>query len=182
MSTHGAITLLPNARKGFKALRMRYIRLLSFLLTSLFLGGIACAQTQPAIDAEGLQMLQAVQKTMMGDYKGAESEYSRVISINPQKVEAYLQRGVVRRELGNISGSQADGKAASNLATASIQKNPQDAEAYHQRGMAARLLGNYPQAKQDLEMSLSLGGNPDWKNDVRDTALEEKASKGIRLQ
>ncbi len=157
-----------------------YIRLL--LAASLLFTFPARAQTAPALDEEGMLMISAIQKTMQQDYRGAENDCTRVISINPYNTDAYLQRGVIRRLLGNEQGAYADGQSAYTIASGQLSKNPRNPEAYHQRGMAARLMGNYALAKQELRTSLELGGDPDWKNDLRDTDLEEKASRGVRPQ
>ena len=168
-------------------------RFLSLLWLALTLAGPTQAQTTtfeipqggfagggaPVLDQEGLLMLQAMQQAMNGDFKGAEAVYTSILSNNPQSADAYLHRGVLRRELKNTAGAQSDGKALVNLTNAQLQRNPRDPNLYYQRGMAYRLLGRYDQAMKDIESAIRMGGDPDWRSDLRDTMLEEKASRGI---
>ena len=142
-------------------------------------GSGAAVSGTPALDQEGLQMLDAMQKVQQRDYKGAEQVYTTMLNANPQNSDAHLQRGVLRRELKDVRGSQEDARATISLANGQLMQNQRDAAAYHQRGMAYRLLGQYPQAMQDIDTSLKLGGDTNWKSDLRDTALEEKASHGV---
>ena len=171
----------------------RFSLLLSFVFLSILATGTPARAQQefqipqggfaggsaPALDQEGILMLQAMQKAMQGDFKGAEQVYSSILASNDQNMDAHLHRGILRRELKNTSGSQADAKATIQIANNALQQNPRDAEAYHHRGMAFRLLGQYPQALKDIDTSLRLGGEEQWKTDLRDTVLEEKASRGV---
>src|SRR5579872_2487227 len=66
-------------------------------------------------------MFEAANKVVKHDYKSAEDIYTQAISINPNNIDAYLQRGIVRRELGNAEGTAADGKMAVTLANTSLK-------------------------------------------------------------
>jgi len=139
--------------------------------TQVVLGG---ATVQ--INEQEKAMLTAANKMMKGDFKGAEQDYSGVLAVDSGYVDAYLQRGVVRRLQGNEQGAQNDGRAVLRLAEMALQKNPASAQGYYQRGMGYRLLKQYDHAKADVQKAIELGGKPAWRNDLRDIALEDKAT------
>lgn len=119
-------------------------------------------------------LLEASKKAMAGDLRGAEVAYSAIIASNPNHIEAYLQRGVMRRELGDATGRALDGQAALTLVDQRLQANPNSAELYRQRSMADRLLKNYPQARTDLRRAMQLDGGNRWQTDLQAITLEEK--------
>ena len=96
------------------------------------------------ISDEQKLILQAAQKSSPTRLQEqcAESIYSQIIAgKNGSYTDAYLQRGVVRREMGDQAGMQSDARAVIiTLADASIQQNPNNAISYYQRGMGYRLL------------------------------------------
>jgi tetratricopeptide (TPR) repeat protein len=119
-------------------------------------------------------MFEAPAKIMARDYQGAEAIYTRVLAMNGGNTEAYLQRGIVRRELGNKAGMQSDARAAVTLANTQLQRSGRNAHLYYQRAMGLRLLGRFAEAKRDLQTGMSLSGNQNWQTDLKAIELEEK--------
>lgn len=152
-------------------------------LTAVLLGAApAHAQQQMVIIDGKIQIspsqkliLLASQKVAAREFREAESLYTQAIALDGSDADAYLHRGVVRREQGNMGGAQSDARAAIMLSNNVLQQNPGDATAYYQRGNGFRLLREYAQAKSDVQQAINLGGDPNWRTDLRDIALEEKA-------
>ncbi len=127
------------------------------------------------ISSDQKLMLEAAKKVVNNDYKGAESLYDQAISINGSNIDAYLQRGIVRRELGNDAGAQADGRSVVTMVNSSLQMNPNDASLYHRRGMGLRLLKDFEHARADISKAIQMsGGQMSWKTDLQAIDLEEK--------
>ncbi len=119
-------------------------------------------------------VLEAIQFVVHRDWKNAETLYSQAIGINSNNIEAWLQRGVVRREMGDEAGSESDAGRVVALANAGLQANSNDPTLYHQRGMAERLLKNFSAARRDIGTAIRLSGNTSWDNDLKAAQLEEK--------
>jgi len=139
----------------------------------------ALAQAPMRLHIAGDQklMFDAMQKVMKRDWKGAEMIYTQVLAINGGNVDAYLQRGLMRHELGDEAGQAADGRKAVMLANSGLQANPHDANAYYQRGMGERLLKDYPAAKQDIATAVKMTGNATWQTDLQAVEFDEKAGR-----
>lgn len=120
-------------------------------------------------------ILEAAKKVVNNDYEGAEELYNKAISINGSNIDAYLQRGIVRRELGDQAGAAADGRAVVNMANSSLALAPNDATLYHRRGMGLRLLKDFERAKSDIVRAIQMSGQLSWKTDLQAIELEEKA-------
>lgn len=154
--------------------------MISCLLAAGLLSSGALAQTmvigggQLQIGPDQQLMFDAAKKVVNRDYHGAETIYNQVIAMNGHNIDAYVQRGIVRREQGNAAGAAADGKAAVTLADASLANNANNPMLYYQRGMGYRLLKNYAQAKQDVATGIKLGGSENWNTDIQAINLEEK--------
>ena len=58
---------------------------------------------------------QGLSKIAFGDYQGALSDLDRVILLNPEYVEAYCNRGIIRAQLGNSEESLKDLQQAAQL-------------------------------------------------------------------
>lgn len=52
---------------------------------------------------------------MLKDYQGAASDYTKVIQINPNDADAYLNRGVARALLKDKQGTIADLQKAAQM-------------------------------------------------------------------
>ncbi len=129
------------------------------------------------IAPEQQYMLKAAQYVMAKKFQEAESLYSQVIAANNQYIDAYLQRAVIRRELGNQNGSAGDAVIATRLADRLLQNSPQNARLYYQRASGYRLLKEFAKARADYNMALSLNNTSAWRADLQAMALEEKMGK-----
>lgn len=142
------------------------------------------AMAQTMVIGGGLQigddqklMFEAARQVMQHDYQGAQVTYSKAIAINGQNIDAYLQRGIVRRELGDAAGTAFDGNRAVLLANAALQGSTNNPNLYYQRGMGFRLLKNFNQAKQDIRTGMQLGGSQNWQLDLQAIELEQRAAR-----
>ncbi len=155
---------------------MRYLKPL-FLVPFIGLLGVvhsASAQLLQVGPAQQL-MLTAAQAVMKQDYNEALTLYNQAIATDPGNIEAYLQRGVIRRQMKDETGARADGDTALQLADNAIAANPGNAMLYHQRSMANRLRLQFRQAREDAQRAQQLpGANGAWENDVNAIILEEK--------
>lgn len=120
-------------------------------------------------------MLKAAQYVIEQKFGEAEVIYSSVISNNPKNLQAYIQRSIARRELGNKRGMETDAVEVINISQIEMQQRPDDASLYYSRGTAYRLLRDYAKARADIEYALRLSPeNAGWKQDLQAIALEEK--------
>jgi Flp pilus assembly protein TadD len=144
--------------------------------TSAIPGGVVASSGKPQVvitDDQKL-MFDASKQVMARDFTAAEATYTKVLGMNSGNIEAYLQRGIVRRELGNKTGMASDARTAVSLANAQLQVTPRDPNLYYQRAMGLRLLRQFAQAKQDLRTAMQLSGNTNWETDLKAIELEEK--------
>jgi len=159
-------------------------------VTSLFclLAIDACAQAQPNVVVNGRSsaaemnqtqklMFEGAKYSMARQFKEADAVYSQIIASDGGNTEAYLQRAVVRRELGDESGKVSDARNAVALASASLQANPRDFNLYYQRSLALRLLKQFDGARRDLNAAMQLGGSVTWQNDLQAIDLEQKMAQ-----
>ena len=91
-------------------------------------------------------------KYYLGDYKGAITDYTQAIRLNPDDAGAYLNRGVAKSDLGQHFAAIADYNIA-------IRLNPDYANAYYNRGLAKYHLGQHFAAIADYDIAIRL--NPD---------------------
>ena len=120
-------------------------------------------------------MFGAAQKVLQRDYAGALALYNQAVAMDGTNVQAYLQRGVVKREMHDEAGAQADAAAAIRLCNAALARDPQNAQLYHDRALGFRLLKDFAHAREDMQRALQLpGAQPGWKTDLRAIDLEEK--------
>lgn len=127
--------------------------------------------------AEQKLMLSAPEYIYKQDYRGAEMVYSQVIAMNDHHISAYIQRGLVRREMGDGAGAMEDGRAAVILANEALQTNPNEAYLYYQRGSGFRLLKQFSQARTDIQYAMRLRGDQSWDLDLKAIDLEEKMAQ-----
>ncbi len=128
------------------------------------------------IGEEQKLMLEAMRKVMARDYRAAEQIYSRIIGMNQGNIDAYLQRGIVRRELKDERGTVSDANAVVTLANSTLPVQPANPNLYYQRGMGFRLLRNFRQAKQDISRAIQMSGQTGWRTDLQAIELEEKGA------
>jgi tetratricopeptide (TPR) repeat protein len=130
-------------------------------------GNVALSEAQQLI-------FKAQQSLMKGDFASAEALYSEAIARDSSNVQAYLHRGVVRRERHEWRGVDADARMAVTLANGTIQANPRDPDGYYDRSLALRLLQQYDLAKKDVQTAIQLGGKASLRNDLQAIELERK--------
>ncbi len=128
------------------------------------------------IGEEQKLMFEASNKFVAMDYKGAEALYGRVIGMNSTNANAWLQRGVIRRELGDTAGMTSDAKRALLLIDGAIGQTP-NANLYYQRSLAERLLRQFDAAERDLREAMRLSNSNKWENDLKAIALERKMAQ-----
>ena len=126
-------------------------------------------------------------KYYLGDYKGAITDYTQAIRLNPDYADAYNNRGIAKSDLGQYFAAIADydiairlnpdytgaylnrGVAKSKLGqhfaaitdfNIAIRLNPDDADAYYNRGIAKSKLSQHFAAITDYDIAIRL--NPDY--------------------
>lgn len=152
-----------------------YIALLALL--AIDFSQITHAHAAAQIDAEQAQLLKAIEQSMKGDIRGAESTYSHIISTNNNSIEGYLQRGLIRRSLNNPQGVQADAMRAKALIDAALAQNPSSANLYYQRHLADRMLKDFTTAEQDLNQAIRLGKHGNFDTDFKAIEVERKMAQ-----
>lgn len=150
-----------------------------FLCMTLVVGAFAlpAVAAQMQISGDTQVMLEAMRKVMHHDFRGAEALYGNAIAINPNNMDAWLQRALMRRELGDGAGAMSDGRQVVTLCNQGLAGNPNDANLYYHRGMGYRLLKDYPDAERDIAKAISMGGQAGWKDDLQATELEAKEGR-----
>ena len=83
------------------------------------------------------------------NYKGALSDFSKAIKINPQYEDAYIERGNVKLDLEIYKGALSDFSKA-------IKINPQNGDAYFNRGLAKAYLKDFEGALSDYTKAIKI--------------------------
>ena len=83
------------------------------------------------------------------NYKGALSDFSKAIKINPQYEDAYNERGNVKLDLKIYKGAISD-------YTKAIKINPQFGDAYYNRGLAKENLEDFDGAISDYTKAIEI--------------------------
>ena len=109
------------------------------------------AQGNRSISAETYFMW-GYTKSDLGDYKGAITDYTHAIRLNPDHATAYYNRGIAKSDLGQHFAAIADYDIA-------IRLNPDYATAYNNRGVVRSKLGQHFAAIADYDIAIRL--NPD---------------------
>lgn len=84
-----------------------------------------------------------------GELAAALADYDRALVIDPQNVNAYINRGLLRSEKGELEAAEAD-------QTKAIALDPDNATAYSNRGFVKSNKGAYEAAIVDLEKAIAL--------------------------
>jgi len=88
----------------------------------------------------------ANRKAKAGDAREAEALYTKAIKLNPAMFQAYFNRALLRRSMGNQSGAVADFEAT-------VRISPTFRGGFVQKGLTHEEMGNRAQARQDLEQA-----------------------------
>jgi tetratricopeptide (TPR) repeat protein len=91
----------------------------------------------------------ALEKQRKGDLKGAISEYTKGIALDPSDADAYYDRGNLRRDFGDKKGAISD-------YTQAIKLSPNDESSYNKRGDVLRDLGNKKGAIADWQKAAEI--------------------------
>ena len=83
------------------------------------------------------------------NYKGALSDFSKAIKINPQYEDAYIERGNVKLDLKIYKGALSDYSKA-------IKINSQNGDAYYNRGLAKENLKDFDGALSDYTKAIKI--------------------------
>ena len=129
---------------------------LNFAIPSRYLTGLL-TQSKPAKPlAQGNRSISAKTYFMwgntkydLGDYKGAITDYTQSIRLNPDDADAYNNRGIAKSKLGQHFAAIADYDIA-------IRLNPDDADTYYNRGIAKDDLGQHFAAIADYDIAIRL--------------------------
>jgi tetratricopeptide (TPR) repeat protein len=90
-----------------------------------------------------------VDKLDAEDYKGAISDFTEAIKINPKDGVAYFNRGLAKDYLEDYKGAISD-------YTEAIKINPKDGDAYFNRGVAKGSLEDYKGAISDYTEAIKI--------------------------
>ena len=96
---------------------------------------------------------QADEKAELYDNRDAIKCYNAALKLNPDLVEIYSKRGMVKSRIGNMTGAFKDFDKM-------IQINPEQIFAYNNRASAKANLGNEQGALDDLNKAIAL--NPEY--------------------
>ncbi|MEI8186381.1 MAG: tetratricopeptide repeat protein [Chlorobiaceae bacterium] len=86
------------------------------------------------------------------DFNGAIADYTKALELNPKYVEAYLNRGLAKRSVGDAEGAKVDLKKSIDL-----DPTPKDAAAYYYRALAKSALGDNDGALSDFKKAADHG-------------------------
>ena len=107
-------------------------------------------------------LIQGKDKYDKGDFKGAITDYSEAIRLNPNYANAYNNRGLARAELGDKQKAIGDYNEA-------IRLNPNLVLAYYNRGSARAELGDKQGAIGDYDQALRI--DPKYANAYNNRGL-----------
>ena len=96
---------------------------------------------------------QADEKVELHDDRGALRDYNTALKLNPDLVEIYSKRGLVKNRMGNLHGAFKD-------LDRMIQINPEHIFAYNNRASARGNLGDDQGALDDLNKAIQI--NPEY--------------------
>jgi len=92
----------------------------------------------------------ASKKVVLKNYPGAITDYTQAISLKPDYVAAYFNRGLAKFALNDNQGAIAD-------YTKTINLKPNDAVAYSKRGIVYLMLNQRSKALADFMKAKDLG-------------------------
>ncbi len=108
----------------------------------------------------------ALKKALLQDYSGSISDYTHAIRLNPQFVDAYINRGVIKQERGDLEGALFDFNEA-------IRLNPQSLSGYNNRGFIKKKRGDLEGALLDFNETIRL--DPHSSNSYLNRGITKQA-------
>jgi tetratricopeptide (TPR) repeat protein len=91
-------------------------------------------------------------KFSLSDHKGAIEDYTKVIKLKPDYVNAYNNRGISRSNLNDHKGAIED-------YTKAIKLKPDDADVYNNRGISRKNLSDHKGAIEDYTKAIELSSD-----------------------
>jgi tetratricopeptide (TPR) repeat protein len=113
---------------------------------SFYLARIATSPPHLLVDRDNL-FEAGMKKQEQEDYAGAIADYTALLKAQPDRVDAYSNRGFAYAMLNNLTTALADFDRAIELA-------PNNADAYNGRGNVNALAGNLPASIRDFNQSI----------------------------
>ena len=118
---------------------------------SLFTGTDIVLTTSAKAETKTAQFYyeRASKKLDKGIYKGAISEYTKAIKINPDYEDAYKDRGFAKEKIEDYKGAISD-------YTKAIKINPENGDAFHGRGYSKEMLKDFEGAISDYTKAIKI--------------------------
>lgn len=138
-----------NGQKVMNQIKSYLIVILA--LMPLLTGLTSSIKAQEPVTAQRLEnlLISGMERGIKGDYQGAITIFSQVITLDAQAVEAYYNRGIAYFRMNQPQKAIADFNTT-------IELNPNHAEAYWERGKTYLILSQKEKAIQDFETALDL--------------------------
>lgn len=95
---------------------------------------------------------EGIKKQEREDYAGAIADYTKFLKTNPDRLEAYSNRGFAKAMLNDLQGAIADFDRAIELA-------PRNADAYNGRGNVNAMAGNLTASIRDFNRAIRCDRN-----------------------
>lgn len=142
---------------------------------------VLATPAQAQLNPQTKLSLEASQKAVSGDYRGAIAIYNQLIRMDAKDARYYIDRGLMYRQIKNIPKSMADGAMVLEIANYKLSKRSEGkraAKSYWQRGQGYRLLEKYDLAAQDIQKAMQLRGDQRWITDLQAIELESRMKDG----
>lgn len=111
------------------------------------------------IDPWAAYFYRGVADSYLHKYPEAIADYTQAVTLNPSKVESYMNRAVILRMSGDFAKSEADTKKAAELLSQEIEQNGNSKTSYLARGLVYLNAHNYAYAITDLSKALEIQSN-----------------------
>jgi tetratricopeptide (TPR) repeat protein len=94
-------------------------------------------------------------KIIKSEFEAAVADFTDVVKINPDFIQAYIMRGMAYGQMGLSAAAVADFSHV-------IKVDPKNGNAYYARGREYWAAGDYLKAKEDYDKAVEL--DPQWKD------------------